>query len=1214
MRFSSRRNAVARFGLVFSCLAAALMAQTSTGAITGTVTDSQGAVVGSVKVTATNLATNVPQVSTSSSAGVYSVPALQPGSYRLTAELAGFKKLIREPIVVAAQQTVTVDLELAVGETSSTVTVTAEVPLVQQSTGTLQYGINSKAIDELPFANANALDVLSTVPGVIGDPGNELGGVSTASISPGSGVSITGGRMGSTQYQADGVSNNSIFLGRITVSFSSDAVQEVSVLVNNYSAEYGRVAGGIVNMVTKSGSNKLHGTLFSASRNDILNAAPYANATNKKGMLRYWRGGADIGGPVYLPKLYNGKNRTFFFFTYEPMRHYTQSASYTRVPTALERQGDFSQSYYPNTLCATCKPVPVTIFRQYQLNAAGNALTNTPITLAANQAYPQFPNNIIPKELISPLGSQLMNLIPMPNYPMNQLGQNYFYWRTIRNTDNRYTVKLDELVANNNRLSFRISEVPIDSFRLNGPVLTSQAPSDTNTNTNISLTDTHTLRGNMVNDLRLGYNRGNTYRGENDVQMSQNYFQKYGFPSFLNEGFPTVALNDSFTSFGTSFGPHEIDNFFSLTDIFNWTKGKHNIKTGFEFQAPQENLTDDSSLAGAYSFYNSSTSIGNAATATYPGLGIANAETGFAPASLLLGIVNGANVAPSAIPYQYRWKYYAGFLQDDIKLTSRLTLNIGVRYQIEVPRSDKHHNQGYWVNTPAVNSQGIQVAGYVQMQGLGGTSPTLWPTRYNNIEPRFGFAYRMPAWAKWLTTVRGGYAITHTPTNGLFSAAVPDLSPKSQALGANGAANGGRVMLDNYPLVLPKVPYTISADGKLVDWQNVNAVNYLNQNVSIPYMQQWNLGLGFEIGRNYALQATYVGSKGTNLFGPSQLFNTIDIAEYVQEYTSGLNMGQLFPNPQGLKDSNGNVIQVTRANLLRPNPTMGTIANPTAQGYNSSYNALQVQLVKRFAHGVQFNANYTFSKSLDNSSCEGQFCGTAVSTIGTGSPQLQNGNRSLEKAISIYNVPNVFKFSYNWDLPFGRGTEFFGSARGILNQVIGNWKFSGMGTVQNGLPIQIKEGATAGFPEDVANLRPNFVPGVPLVNSGWRQNLNNPSNPYDTYLNPQAFAPVPLLTVGDVPRVLNIYCPHAVKYDMSIMKEFPIREQVKVVFRAELYGALNHPFVTGNANNSQLYQNLDYSHYTVPPVVASNIVAAFTNIGSNVGGQRVIQLGAKLYF
>lgn len=530
-----------RFAGLLICpgLVLPVLAQTNAGSLTGTVIDQQKAVMAGVKITARNLATNVFQTATSSSAGAYALPALEPGTYRLTAEIPGFKKLVREPITVTALQGSALDLEMIVGDTAAEVTVTGEAPLVQQANGTVQYSVNHKAIDELPFSDQNVLSVLSTVPGVVGEPGSEQPSVYTGYVTPGAGVSVSGGRPGSTQYQADGVSNNSTFFNRISVSFSADAVQEVSVLVNNYSAEYGKVSGGIVNMSTKSGTNQLHGTIFSFSQNDILNAAPYSSATNKKGKVRYWRGGVDVGGPIYIPKLYNGKNRTFFFFSYEPNRNYSQVAYYVRTPSDLERQGDFSESYYSSSYCATCKKIPVFVFQQFLANPSGTALTNTPIVLEAGEAYPSFQGNRIPKPLLSPIGQKILNLLPQPNIPFNQVGQNYFFWRSVRNTDNRFTIKADQVITSNNRVSFRISQVPIIGDRTFGNPTIAQAPIDRTTGTNASLTDTHTWGGNKVNEIRLGYNRGNVFRGRTAPRCRRTGTRSSASPASLTRVFRT---------------------------------------------------------------------------------------------------------------------------------------------------------------------------------------------------------------------------------------------------------------------------------------------------------------------------------------------------------------------------------------------------------------------------------------------------------------------------------------------------------------------------------------------------------------------------------------------------------------------------------------------------------------------------------------------------
>ncbi len=1192
-------------------LAPCAWAQTNAGQITGTVTDSQSAALIGVKITATNLATNVQQTTLTSNAGLYSLPALEPGTYRLAADLTGFNRLNREPITVETSKVVNVDLQLTVGDAKVEVTVTGEAPLVQQANATVQYGINTKALDELPIANQSALQVLALLPGVLGEPGTEQAAVTTSFVTPGGGMSIGGGRMGSTNYLADGVSNNSLFLGRISLSFSSDAVAEVDVKVNNYSAEYGRVGGGIVTMTTRSGTNGLHGTLFSFTQNDILNAAPFNNTFNKKGLVRYWRGGLDVGGPVYIPKLFNGKNRTFFFVNYEPLRRYQQSSAFARVATDLERQGDFSQS-----LVDTTTNQKVYLFQQYLANASGTGWTNTKIVPAAGAAFPQFVNNVIPKSLISPIGQKLLNLMPLPNMPLNGLGQNFSVFRTVRNTDGRWNAKIDQVLTSTNRFTFRVTQVPTKGARTFVPGVVVGVPTDTATGTNLALSDTWTIGGNKVNELRLGFNRTSNVRRQSDEQLGSNWYKDLGFPSYLSGGFPQVSVGSGYNNVqGISSDPgnYEIDNTFQLTDIMSWTKGRHNLKAGFEFMAPQMNLIDYGNVGGSWTFANTTTNIGTASTLSV--LGVANAATGLGFASLLEGFPSAVSVAPAVIPYQYRWKYYAGFVQDDFKISPNLTLNLGARYQIEVARSEKHHNQGYFVPDQAVTlANGSQQMGYLQLDGLGGAPNTLWPTRFNNLEPRIGFAWRAPHSIPGLQVIRGGYALTHTPTSGLFRIPIPDLSPSAQQYAVNGAANGGQVQMDNFPVVLPSTGFAFPTDGKITNLSNIASLYYLSKNVAIPYMQQWNLGFGFQFGNDYGMEITYAGSKGTQLFGPSQLFNGIDLAEYSKEYLAGLNMADLFPNPAGIKDASGNVIKVTRANLLRQIPTTGAITNPLAQGYGSFYNSLQVNFTKRYSKGLQYNINYSWMKSTDNTSCEGQFCNDNIQNWGTGASQLLNGDRHLEHSISVFSIPHTLRVSYNWDIPVGKGKALLANAPGWLNQIVGNWKWTGNGSVQSGFPIQTQTGNTAGFPEDVGKIRANINQNVPLLLNGWENNCNNAVTQRCSYVNSLALFTAPgFLTIGNTPRVPDyLRGPYQSKYNLAILKDFPIHEQIRLSFRAEMYGALNHVYFGTSGNNFTIFQNLDYSKGGVPTVASANINPAYSDMG--ISGNRTMQLGLKLYF
>lgn len=1194
-----------RLALLVLAFSMAVFAQTNTGAITGTVFDQSQAVIDGVKVTAVNLATNVTQTAVTNTSGVYSIPSLEPGAYRVTLEKTGFQKSVREPITVETSATVALDFTLTLGSTATTVTVNADAPLVQQATSTIQYSTDLKQIDELPLANQSALQVLSLLPGVQGNPGVEQAAVTTGFTTPGGGLSVSGSAMGTVQFQADGVNNTSMYYGRIALSFSTDALAEVSVAQNSYSAEYRAAGGGIVNMTTKSGTNQLHGTVFSFSQNDILNAAPWLKYTSK-GMLRYWRGGVDVGGPVYIPKLYNGKNRTFFFFGFEPLRQYTQGQYFDKVPTAAERKGDFSQSLYNST-----SNQPYFIFQHF------TAGTNTQIKEPANTPYPQFPGNIIPPQLISPIGQRILNLMPLPNMPLNGLDENYTTMRNVRNSDNRFNVKVDQVISGNHRMSFRISEAPTVGARYYMGGLIENVPTDRSIGVNSAFSDTYTWGGNKVNEFRYGFSRSNNERTQTDQQLATNGFQMFGFPSYLSKGMPQLTSfgEANIQSVASDVGSHEIDNFQEFTDIFSWTKGTHNLKMGFDFQAPQQNIVDLNNVGGTWSFNQSQTNIGAGTTATV--LGIPNATTGGGFASLLLGYPNSISIAPAVIPYQYRWKYLAGFWQDDLKLTSRLTLNLGARYQIEVPRSEKHDKQGYFVDQPITLPSGAQQQGYVQLDGMGGTPNTLWPTRYNNLEPRVGFAYRLPQLIKGLTVLRGAYAITHVPTNGLFNSAIPDLSPKAEQLATNGAANGGQVQMDFAPLVLPQGGFVLPPNGKFTNISNVNALYYLNPHVVMPYVQQWNLGLGFQFGNNYGLEVNYVGSKSTNMFGPSQVFNAVNLQQYSAEYQAGLNMSQSVPNPQGIKDQNGNIIMVSRQNSLRPLSTLGDITDPLEQGFDARYNALQMNLNKRFSYGFQFNVNYTWMKAMDDSSCMGQYCSTnAIQNWGVGWPQLYGDSHSLEKSISVYDIPSTFRFSYNWDVPVGRRGWLFRNAHGAVNQVVGGWKLSGSGFAQSGLPFQALSNVSAGFPDDVGRLRPNIVHGVNPVIPGWKANCDNFVTQTCPYVNALAvFTPPALLATGNATRVLdNIRMPHTVGYNMAILKDFPIHEQMRLAFRAELYSVLNHPTFSTNANDFLVYTGLTYVGVATPTPTAANINTSYSSVSLNMGGRRTIQLGLKLYF
>ena len=1202
------RNVACGLTLLSSLLTStSLLAQTNLGEITGTVFDPTKAVIGGVAVTASNIDTNVAQKATTNKDGIYSLPDLTPGKYRVTLEKAGFDKTVREPITVEAGRTSELDFNMTVGSTATQITINADVPIIQTTTSTVQYGFDLKQIDELPVPNQSALQILSLLPGVEGGTGGEQASVSTGYTTPGGGLSVSGGTQGTSTFQADGVSNTSLFFGRISLPLSTDAIGEMQIVMNSYSAEYRNGGGAVVSMITKSGTNQYHGTVFSFDQNDDLNAAPWLKY-NKKGMVRYWRGGVDVGGPIRIPKLYNGQNKTFFFANYEPLRQYTQSASFTRVPTALERQGNFSQSFETNGQ-------PEFIYQHF---LAG---TNTPIADPANQPYPQFANNTIPASMISSNMQKLMDLYPTQNMAQNALGQNLSFFRDVRNSDNRWMGKIDQVISNNNRMSVRVSEVPAQGVRYFNGGLIEAVPTDSNTGTNAVLSDTYTWGGNKVNEFRYGFNRSNNLRGETPEQLGVNGYAMFGFPSYLTKGMPSVSYGEGSEGIGTDPGVHEVDNFFQVSDSVSWVKGKHNMKIGGDWNATQQNLTDIGNISGSWSFSNSYTNIGNGNTGTL--LGIPNATTGNGFATALLGYPSGITIAPAIVPYQYRWKYYAGFFQDDWKATPKLTVNIGMRYQIEVPRSEKHNMQGNFVDAPVTLSTGAQQLGYIQMDGRGGAPTTLWPTRYNNWEPRVGFAYRLPAIIPGLQVMRGAYAINHVPTSGLFRIAIPDFSPKTESLAGNAAANGGQVQMDFDPAVIPTGGLAVPANGQFTNISNINTLYELNPHVVIPYIQQWNFGFGFQWGNSMGLDILYIGNKSTNLFGYSAIDNSVPLAPYEALYAAGANLSASVPNPQGIKNAAGVVTTVSLQNSLRPLSTVGDITDPTFEGYDAHYEALSLNFKKRLSMGFQLNVNFVWMKSMDDSSCMGQYCNDQIQNWGTSNPQMRGDyapdSHDLERSISSFDIPYDLKLNYNWDIPVGKGKQFLNTQNRILNGFIGNWKTSGNMQWRSGIPFDAYIGSAAGWPDNTASLRPNINPGVSTILPNWKANCDNSVTQICPYINSMAlFSPPGFLQIGDAPRVLSIRMPIVDVYNMAFLKEIPLHEQVKVVIRGELYGAFNHAYFATNGNNFTLYTGLTYlagsTYGQVPAYTSTNISTSFASVSSNIGGTRTVQLGIKLYF
>ncbi|NWG14191.1 MAG: TonB-dependent receptor, partial [Acidobacteria bacterium] len=752
---------IALLALLFLGAEGAVLAQSSSGSIRGTVKDATGGVVPGATVRITDLGTNAAITLITGAEGDFIAPALRPVYYDVTAQMSGFKSTTVKGVKVDTAKDTRMEITLEVGELNQTVNVTSESPLLQTAGGSVAQTVEQKVIVDLPLNGRNTLELAYTLPGVTGNVGSELTGVYASDVAPGREISINGARVGSTQFFADGASVTSVALARTTVSFSPDTIQEFTVQQSNYSAQYSQAGGAIIQQTTKSGTNEFHGTLYWFHRQKALTANPF-DATrlplfdnDARPPLRRQQAGATVGGPVWLPGLYQGRNRTFFFFSYEPTRQLESLITYSavRVPTELERKGDFSQSrvYFTN---GTSQPYAL-LYQQFNKRADGSLVLrpnpNYNASLPADASNPMWqynnfalfnPNDPDPnrrgrvlvdaagRSFVNPLVSRMVNeLYPAPNLPMitsgSNAGANFAYFRKAENTDDRYTIRIDHRLNEAHSIYGRYTWQPLYGDRYFRDVIQNAGISETTQARQVLVNWTGVLRPNIINELRLNYNFGDFSRNFPRDLTTADYTSKYldvggagkGVPNAIGYGMarffggaaPRSASEQSggrnFDQVGFS-QPQDVgkntEHTYLLNDDLSWVRGAHTFKMGFsgqELMLNQGTLGFGSLAGGRYNFGREQTADRNCGAGPYSGSITGCSGTalgGDAFASFLMGIPSGLQVQTEnlAKPYYYRWMALGAYFQDDWKIRPNLTLNIGLRYQYQSPRWEKQNYQG----------------------------------------------------------------------------------------------------------------------------------------------------------------------------------------------------------------------------------------------------------------------------------------------------------------------------------------------------------------------------------------------------------------------------------------------------------------------------------------------------------------------------------------
>jgi hypothetical protein len=1073
-----------------------MYAQTVLGTITGRVTDASGAAVTNANVAATNTGTNIDFRTKTNESGNYVLQQLPVGVYDLTIEATGFRRYIRHKIELNVAQTLTLDANLELGQVEQSIEVTADVTTLQTSTSDLGTTIQRNKLVDLPlFVGGNVRNLeqfIFLAPGVTGDTGN---------------TQISGSPSRAKEVLVDGIASTGIESGGVIPGSGRPSVEtigEFRLLRANFNAEYGRTGGGVQIFTTRSGTNELHGSVFDYLRNDKFDARGFFQP--RRAINRQNEFGAVLGGPIVLPKIYDGRNKTFFFFVYSGFRFRQGAPNSIQSLIPLDyRQGDFSRFgsliYDP----ATTQSTPTGIVRQ------------------------PFPGNRIPAERISPISQKILALLPNPS--SNALFNNYTSIGRGATDSNQFNIKLDHSFSEVNRLSGYYYQDALDALEpelIPGPATSARGSGSRNFWTRIS--HDYVFSPTVLNHVNLGFTRFKTTI--ESYSVDQNWPTQLGLTGVNtgpNNSFPCVDfVSSGYKSLGDSncnSRTLQTNNSFQVIDSFSVIRGTHSFKFGGDFRLMETNGIDIYQSNGLFQF--------NALETGLPG----SPNTGNAVASFLLGTVDRGTLRDFAYYPRNRYKYYALYAQDDWKVTRKLTVNYGLRYDIFIPRYEKNNNLSSFDPTIPNPAAGGRLGALAFLgDGPGRIGRTSFAdTYFKAFGPRLGLAYQLTD----KTVLRSGYGIYYAQGNA--NAGLRDSLSASSGFSANPtfqttdqgvtpAFNWNNGFPQNY--VKPPVISPSAANG--ADLRPI-----LRDDGRPPYFQNWSFTIEREIVPRANIELTYLGTKGTRLGSGLVRLNELD-----PKY---LSLGTLLSRPYNSAEAiaagivspypgfTGSVAQA-----LRPYPQYLNLDNRSNPSGSSTYHAFQTQVSIRALAGLDVQMAYTFAKTLSDSDI-----------LAGGGPAGQTTfNRRLEKAIATTDVPHVFALSYSYELPFGRGRKWLNTA-GWANAALGGWVLTGIQQYSSGTPIVLS--ANNGLPLFTGILRPDVVNNTPR-----RSGVDSFDPAVDRWINPSAFKVPAALQFGTAARsYTDLRNPSYANENFGLLKKFRFAERLTVTFRAEWFNAFN---------------------------------------------------------